>query len=77
MKPFFSFLFIAFNIQKRAKAQGWSRWSEWTTCSRSCDGGVTYQLRKCEGDVTQLRLVDRYFTEQSWNLEWSNFNTQF
>uniref|UniRef100_A0A336M0H4 CSON009496 protein n=1 Tax=Culicoides sonorensis TaxID=179676 RepID=A0A336M0H4_CULSO len=33
--------------QKRLKKQSWSTWSEWSTCSRSCDGGVTYQLRIC------------------------------
>ncbi|XP_068083512.1 protein madd-4 [Anabrus simplex] len=27
--------------------QGWSPWSEWSTCSRSCDGGASYQLRRC------------------------------
>ncbi|XP_022246629.1 ADAMTS-like protein 3 isoform X2 [Limulus polyphemus] len=26
---------------------GWSEWSTWGICSRSCDGGVTYQLRQC------------------------------
>ncbi|XP_022257706.1 uncharacterized protein LOC106472631 isoform X3 [Limulus polyphemus] len=26
---------------------GWSEWSDWSMCSRSCDGGVTYQLRRC------------------------------
>ncbi|XP_026471091.1 ADAMTS-like protein 3 [Ctenocephalides felis] len=25
----------------------WSRWSQWSTCSRSCDGGVSHQLRRC------------------------------
>ncbi|CAG2111044.1 unnamed protein product [Medioppia subpectinata] len=26
---------------------GWSEWSEWSICSRSCDGGVSVSLRKC------------------------------
>ncbi|XP_046398762.1 ADAMTS-like protein 1 isoform X4 [Ischnura elegans] len=26
---------------------GWSPWSEWSTCSRSCDGGASFQLRRC------------------------------
>jgi hypothetical protein len=25
----------------------WSGWSEWSVCSRSCGGGVTYRLRQC------------------------------
>ncbi|GFT88595.1 hypothetical protein NPIL_91161 [Nephila pilipes] len=32
-----------------SKDQGWSEWSAWTSCSRSCNGGVSYQIRKCEG----------------------------
>ncbi|GLV43482.1 no long nerve cord [Carabus blaptoides fortunei] len=30
-----------------SRSNGWTTWSEWSTCSRSCDGGVTYQLRRC------------------------------
>lgn len=25
----------------------WSVWSEWSPCSRTCDGGATYQTRIC------------------------------
>ncbi|KAF5289701.1 hypothetical protein FQR65_LT11755, partial [Abscondita terminalis] len=31
-----------------ARTTGWSDWSEWAPCSRSCDGGVTHQFRKCQ-----------------------------
>ncbi|KAK9728281.1 ADAMTS cysteine-rich domain [Popillia japonica] len=30
------------------RANGWSQWSEWSSCSRSCDGGVSHQLRRCQ-----------------------------
>lgn len=26
---------------------GWSSWSDFSVCSRTCDGGVSYQLRRC------------------------------
>lgn len=33
-------------LEKRAKG-GWSAWSSWSMCSRSCDGGIAQQLRRC------------------------------
>ncbi|KAH8329025.1 hypothetical protein KR074_001877, partial [Drosophila pseudoananassae] len=47
--------------QKRAKGQNggaggatsgsgpgqWSSWSDWSTCSRTCDGGIMQQMRRC------------------------------
>lgn len=26
---------------------GWTTWSDFSTCSRTCDGGVAFQLRRC------------------------------
>jgi hypothetical protein len=34
-------------IKESEQDDGWSDWSEWSTCSRSCDGGVSISLRKC------------------------------
>lgn len=38
-------------IQRRPNAGthkiGWSGWSDFSTCSRTCDGGVAFQLRRC------------------------------
>lgn len=40
-------------IQKRPTTNnnnhklGWSGWSDFSTCSRTCDGGVAFQLRRC------------------------------
>lgn len=51
-------------LQKRMKKQGWSTWSEWSTCSRTCDGGVTYQLRTChaqqgcKGDAIRYKICN-------------------
>lgn len=50
-------------LEKRAKT-GWSGWSEWSTCSRSCDGGVAQQLRRCHapdacrGEPIRYRLCN-------------------
>ncbi|KAK6643498.1 hypothetical protein RUM43_005008 [Polyplax serrata] len=32
---------------EKEKQRGWSSWSPWSTCSRLCDGGVSYQMRRC------------------------------
>lgn len=29
------------------RSEAWTEWSQWSSCSRSCDGGVSHQLRKC------------------------------
>ncbi|XP_055302393.1 protein madd-4 isoform X2 [Sitodiplosis mosellana] len=33
-------------LEKRGK-NGWSAWTNWSTCSRSCDGGIAQQIRRC------------------------------
>ncbi|KAJ0171985.1 hypothetical protein K1T71_012748 [Dendrolimus kikuchii] len=36
------------NVTHHGKDRGgWSQWSEWSLCSRTCDGGVSRQLRTC------------------------------
>ncbi|KAG8227581.1 hypothetical protein J437_LFUL000681 [Ladona fulva] len=44
---------------------GWSPWSEWSTCSRSCDGGASFQLRRCNaptgcrgGDAVRYKICN-------------------
>ncbi|XP_055908758.1 protein madd-4-like isoform X2 [Eupeodes corollae] len=54
--------------QKRAKggssSGSWSGWSDWSTCSRTCDGGVAQQIRRChnpngcKGDTTRFRICN-------------------
>lgn len=42
----------------------WSPWSAWSTCSRTCDGGVSYQLRRCRsnsgchGDTIRYKICN-------------------
>lgn len=44
-KPFC--LLQELSSQLREVQGEWSSWSEWSACSRSCDGGVSHQLRHC------------------------------
>lgn len=41
-----------FNQAKRDPMEPhWSEWSGWGPCSRTCDGGATYQTRQCVDTV--------------------------
>ncbi|XP_041632766.1 protein madd-4 isoform X1 [Drosophila kikkawai] len=58
--------------QKRAKGQNaggggpgqWSTWSDWSTCSRTCDGGIMQQIRRCSnsgscrGESARFRICN-------------------
>ncbi|GFN82562.1 A disintegrin and metalloproteinase with thrombospondin motifs 1, partial [Plakobranchus ocellatus] len=33
----------------------WGEWSAWSECSRTCDGGATYQERKCLDSYARSR----------------------
>ncbi|XP_048736503.2 ADAMTS-like protein 1 isoform X2 [Ostrea edulis] len=38
----------------------WSRWSGWSMCSKSCDGGLSNQKRRCFGNSNCLGSEIRY-----------------
>ncbi|XP_055914951.1 protein madd-4-like [Eupeodes corollae] len=53
------------NREKGSSATGgWSNWSDWSTCSRTCDGGVAQQIRRCnnrnrcKGDTIRFRICN-------------------
>lgn len=39
---------LCYSQERRVSSRGWSTWSDWSTCSRTCDGGASYQLRRCK-----------------------------
>lgn len=39
---------LSAQLEEIGKTSGkWSTWSDWSACSRSCDGGSAHQLRTC------------------------------
>ena len=30
------------------EAEGWGDWSDWNSCSRSCDEGIAKRVKKCQ-----------------------------
>ena len=45
-----------------ASSGGWSTWTLWSECSRSCDGGASYQQRQCAGGMRCIGDSIRYRT---------------
>lgn len=41
---------FSLQIVGSCQSQAWSDWTDWSECSRTCDGGASYQLRKCRGN---------------------------
>ena len=37
----------------RASPSGWTEWATWSTCTASCDGGMRYRDRTCNGQNCQ------------------------
>ncbi|XP_047738201.1 uncharacterized protein LOC108674249 [Hyalella azteca] len=59
----FAIVFAAGACRPSLAQQGWSRWSDWTPCSRTCDGGVAMQTRRCldlscHGDSVRYELCN-------------------
>ena len=35
------------NLEEETYGGTWTEWTDWSPCSRSCNGGLTYITRKC------------------------------
>jgi len=54
-----------------SKSRGWTSWSEWSGCSRSCDAGLQQRVRRCRdgrgscvGDSTNIRFCSVHYCAQ-------------
>ncbi|KAF8795679.1 ADAMTS-like protein 3 like protein [Argiope bruennichi] len=62
-----------------SRDQGWSEWSAWSSCSRSCNGGVSYQIRKCErksgceGESTKYKICNMQACPDSQDFRAGNY----
>lgn len=51
-------------LKRNNKNPDWSTWSDWSPCSRTCDGGVSFQLRRChspqgcKGDSVRYKICN-------------------
>lgn len=61
-------------VATRESTGGWTPWSKWSTCSRTCDGGVSHQLRRCNSYVGCHGEPIRY---KICNMQVSNPNLYF
>lgn len=54
MKTLYAYLFIWISMCT-VSCDDWAPWTQWGTCSRTCDGGVTYRTRRCRKDSPMNR----------------------
>lgn len=36
---------------------GWGKWSDWSNCSRECNGGIKFTERKCNNPMYECFLM--------------------
>ena len=63
VKEIFDDVFLLILLQQPGRRSGldrFSSWSTWSTCSRTCDGGVSYQLRRCRSNTGCYGETIRY-----------------
>ena len=73
---FFIFIFL-FSITLSVDGR-WMEWSEWSPCSRTCDGGTQERQRSCQppqhggrpclGDTTEINTCNRQPCDSEWPL---------